>query len=218
MSGRLQVNEIYRSIQGESTWTGIPCTFVRLTGCQLRCTYCDTEHAFYDGRWMTIDDIVGQVADLGPSVVEITGGEPLLQPDCGELARRLLDAGFTVLCETSGSLPIDRLPDGVIRIMDLKCPSSGEVQANDWTNVDRLTQRDEVKFVIGDRADYEWAVDVIGRYDLARRVRFGGLLMSPVFDRMPPASLVDWVLKDRLPVRVQIQLHKVIWEPDRIGV
>ncbi len=167
---------------------------------------------------MTIDKVVEQVTGFGVTLVEITGGEPLLQPACGSLAQRLLDGGFTVLCETSGSLPIDRLPNGVIRIMDLKCPSSSEVEANDWTNIDRLTERDEVKFVIGGRADYDWAAQIIRRHDLVGRVRAGGILMSPVFDRLQAARLVEWVLEDRLPVRVQVQLHKVIWEPDRIGV
>lgn len=218
MTSRLKVNEIYRSIQGESSWAGLPCAFVRLTGCHLRCSYCDTEYAFHEGGWMTIDEIVEQVARFGVTLVEITGGEPLLQPACGTLAQRLLDSGFTVLCETSGALSIDRLPSGVIRIMDLKCPSSGEVEANDWTNIDRLTERDEVKFVIGDRADYDWAATIIQQHELVRRVRAGGILMSPVFDRLQPARLVEWVLDDGLPVRVQVQLHKVIWEPDRIGV
>lgn len=167
---------------------------------------------------MTIDEIVEQVTRFGVKLVEITGGEPLLQPACGALAQRFLDDGFTVLCETSGALPIDRLPSAVIRIMDLKCPSSGEVEANDWTNIDRLTERDEVKFVIGDRADYDWAVKIIRQHDLVGRVRAGGILMSPVFDRLQAARLVEWVLEDRLSVRVQVQLHKVIWEPDRIGV
>ncbi len=218
VSHRLKINEIYQSIQGESSWAGMPCAFVRLTGCHLRCSYCDTEYAFHEGRWMTLDEIVEQVTGFGIRLVEITGGEPLLQPACGPLAQRLLDGGFTVLCETSGALPIDRLPSAVIRIMDLKCPSSGEVEANDWTNIDRLTERDEVKFVIGDRADYDWAVRIIRRHDLVRRVRGGGVLISPVFDRVQPARLVEWVLEDGLPVRVQVQLHKVIWEPDRIGV
>jgi len=218
VSDRLKINEIYRSIQGESSWAGMPCAFVRLTGCHLRCSYCDTEYAFHKGRWMTLDDIVDQVTAFGVTLVEITGGEPLLQPACGALAQRLLDDEFTVLCETSGALPINRLPSAVIRIMDLKCPSSGEVEANDWTNIDRLTERDEVKFVIGDRADYDWSADIIRQHDLVRRVRPGGVLMSPVSGRLEAARIVEWVLEDRLPVRVQVQLHKVIWAPDRIGV
>ena len=138
MSDRLRVNEIYASIQGESSRAGLPCAFVRLTGCHLRCTYCDSEYAFYAGGWMTVDDIIARVTELGLPLVEITGGEPLLQPACGRLAQALLDAGYTVLCETSGSLPIDRLPAGVIKIMDLKCPTSGEVERNDWTNIAKL--------------------------------------------------------------------------------
>ncbi len=215
MPQRLRINEIYRSIQGESSWAGLPCTFVRLTGCHLRCTYCDSAHAFYDGTWMTLDDIVQQVAALGTPLVEITGGEPLLQPDCGRLCTLLLERGCTVLCETSGALPIDRLPVGVIRIMDLKCPSSGEAQRNDWSNIDRLGPRDEVKFVVGSREDYDWSTAVIRAHDLTRRCT---VLMSAVFGCLEPRLLVDWILQDRLAVRFQLQLHKIVWEPSAVGV
>ncbi|HEY3244658.1 MAG TPA: radical SAM protein [Phycisphaerae bacterium] len=243
--GRLRVNEIYLSIQGESSYAGWPCVFVRLTGCHLRCVYCDSEHAFYAGDWMSVDEVVARVRALLPNVeetirtpdaspgpggvhlerqlaggtpaplTEITGGEPLLQPACGDLAQHLMDAGYTVLCETSGALPIDRLPSGVIRIMDLKCPSSGECDANHWPNIDLLTPHDEVKFVIGDRDDYEWSRDVIHRYDLTRRCV---ILMSPVFGAIEPVRIVEWILADHLPVRFQLQMHKFIWAPDTIGV
>ena len=215
MGDRLRINEIYKSIQGESSWAGLPCVFVRLTGCHLRCHYCDTEYAFHEGRWMTLAEILARVSEEDAPLVEITGGEPLLQPACGALARRLLDLGLTVLCETSGALPIDRLPPEVIKIMDLKCPSSGEVERNDWSNIDRLGPRDEVKFVIGDRVDFDWAVDVIKRYDLAERC---GLLMSPVFGEIESSQLVEWVLSEQLPVRFQLQMHKFIWSPTEIGV
>ncbi len=215
MSDRLRVNEIYASIQGESSRAGLPCAFVRLTGCHLRCTYCDSEYAFYAGNWMTVDNIIARVAEFGLPLVEITGGEPLLQPACRPLAQALLDAGYTVLCETSGSLPIDRLPAGVIKIMDLKCPSSGEVERNDWTNIAKLQPHDEVKFVVGDREDFDWAVGVIAQYGLADRCV---LLMAPVFGEIEPRQLAEWIMKQRLPVRFQLQMHKFIWDPAAMGV
>lgn len=212
----LTVTEMYKSIQGESTWAGLPCTFVRLTGCNLRCVWCDTEYAFYGGRKMTIDEIVQACVALDCPLVEITGGEPLLQKNCGLFAQSLLDRGFTVLCETSGAVTIDRLPDEVIKIMDLKCPGSGEVERNDWSNIDRLSPRDEVKFVIADRADYEWSRDVVRRHNLDTRCR--QVLFSPVFGSISPQSLVEWILEDKLPVRFQLQMHKFIWPPDAKGV
>ncbi len=215
MRDRLRVNEIYKSIQGESSWAGLPCVFVRLTGCHLRCHYCDTAYAFHEGRWMTPAEILARVSEYDARLVEITGGEPLLQPACGELARRLLDRGLTVLCETSGALAIDRLPRDVIKIMDLKCPSSGEVKRNDWSNIDRLGPHDEVKFVIGDRADFEWAGKVIERYELAKRCE---VLMSPVFGEIEPLQLAEWILSEELPVRFQLQMHKFLWSPTEIGV
>lgn len=215
MADRLRINEIFRSIQGESTRAGLPCTFIRLTGCHLRCIYCDTEHAFYEGSWHSLDDIATRVHEFGCPLVEITGGEPLLQPACGALARKLLDAGYTVLCETSGSLPIDRLPEGVVRIMDLKCPSSGEVERNDWSNIAKLTPRDEVKFVIGNREDFDWSADVIRKYDLASRCQ---VLISPEFGAMEPRQLAEWILAEAVPARLQLQMHKFIWEPTTIGV
>ncbi len=215
MGDRLRINEIYRSIQGESSWAGLACVFVRLTGCHLRCHYCDTEYAFHEGRWMTLAEILARVSECDAPLVEITGGEPLLQPACGALARRLLDLGLTVLCETSGALPIDRLPPEVIKIMDLKCPSSGEVERNDWSNIDRLGPRDEVKFVIGDRVDFDWAAEVIERYNLAKQC---SVLMSPVFGAIESPRLVEWILTEQLPVRFQLQMHKFIWSPTEIGV
>jgi 7-carboxy-7-deazaguanine synthase len=204
----LRVNEIFLSIQGESTHAGRPCTFVRLTGCNLRCVWCDTAYAFHEGRDMTIDDVLGQVERHGCPTVELTGGEPLLQPDAVPLMRRLLEAGYEVLLETGGSLPIDRVPPGVKRIVDVKCPGSGMVDRNRWANLEDLRPGDELKFVIADREDYDWA---------ARHVRDRGLpgrcpvLFSAVHVDLDPGRLAGWVLEDRLPVRVQVQLHKVLW-------
>ncbi len=224
------VNEIYRSIQGESTWAGLPCVFVRLTGCHLRCGYCDTAYAFHEGGRMTLDEVVEAVTSLAPQaprLVEITGGEPLLQPNVHPLMARLCDTGHTVLVETSGACDISPCDDRVIRIMDLKTPGSGEVERNLWENVEHLRGNDEVKFVLTGRADYDWARQVIGRYDLAARVN--AVLMSavhampegkelPGVSGLPLSDLVEWVLVDGLPVRVQTQLHKIIWPPDRRGV
>jgi len=215
MSGQLRVNEIYKSIQGESRWAGRLCTFIRLTGCQLNCSYCDTRYAKNEGAMMTADDILDRVALLGVPLVELTGGEPLLQSACFPLARKLLDRSYTVLCETSGSLPIDLLPEGVIRIMDLKCPSSGEVDSNDWTNISKLAERDEVKFVIGTRVDFEWANEVINRYQLVDHCE---IAMSPVFGEIDPDKIVQWIMEENLPVRFQPQLHKYIWEPTAASV
>jgi 7-carboxy-7-deazaguanine synthase len=211
----LLVNEVYASIQGESSHSGRLCVFVRLTGCNLRCKWCDTEYAFYEGERRTIDAVAEQVLGYGIPLVEITGGEPLLQKGCSVLARRLLAAGLTVLVETSGALPIDALPSGTIRIMDLKCPSSGECDKNEWRNIVSLTPRDEVKFVIADRADYEWAKDVIGRHDLPRRCP---VLISTVHGAVAPEDVVGWMLADRLDARFQLQMHKYIWGPGRRGV
>ncbi|HRI87662.1 MAG TPA: radical SAM protein [Candidatus Hydrogenedentes bacterium] len=212
----LTITEIYKSVQGESTWAGLPCIFVRLTGCNLRCVWCDTEYAFYGGKKMSVGEVVDACDALDCKLVEITGGEPLLQKHCGTLGQCLLEAGYTVLCETSGALPIDRLPSDVIKIMDLKCPGSGELEKNDWSNIDKLSARDEVKFVIADRADYEWARDIVRKYDLASRCN--QVLFSPVFGPVEPKSLVEWILEDKLPVRFQLQMHKFIWPPDAKGV
>lgn len=213
---KLTVNEIYQSVQGESTWAGLPCVFVRLTFCDLRCTYCDTEYAFYEGRKMDLGEIVQKVRDFGCPLVEVTGGEPLLQPDCVPLLSMLCDAGLTVLLETSGAHDISGVDPRVCRIMDLKTPSSGMCGRNVYDNIACLTPRDEVKFVIGSREDYEWTREKMREYDLAAKV--GAVLLSPVFGRIEPADIVAWMLEDRLPARFQLQMHKFIWEPKARGV
>ena len=217
----LRVTEIFHSIQGESTWSGLPCTFVRLTGCPLRCVWCDTEYAFHGGERVALDAIVAKVRSIGTRLVEITGGEPLVHPNAFRLAEMLLNNGFTVLVETSGSVDVAPLDPRAHKIMDLKCPGSGEVDKNLWDNLDQLTVRDEVKFVLADRTDYEWTRDVIRERELDRRLedgRLAALLVSPVWDGLDLADLARWVLEDRLPVRLQTQLHKHIWEPDARGV
>lgn len=212
----LTVNEIFHSIQGESTHAGEPCVFVRLTACDLRCRWCDTPYAFYEGRRMSVDEVVQAVEAYGCSTVEITGGEPLLQADVHPLMQRLLDEGKTVMLETGGHRSLAPVPSGVIRVMDIKCPGSGESDKTDWDNLARLTRADQVKFVIADRADYEFARDVVRRHDLVRRC--GAVLFSPVHGELEPRRLAEWVLADRLPVRVQLQLHKFIWDPQTRGV
>ena len=217
----LRITEIFHSIQGESTWSGLPCTFVRLTGCPLRCVWCDTEYAFHGGTRLTLDEIVEEVRSIGTSLVEITGGEPLAHPNAYVLAERLLDEGFTVLVETSGAFDVAPLDPRAHRIMDLKCPGSGEVDKNLWENLDHLTGLDEVKFVVLDRTDYEWARDTIVERGLDRRFEegtLGNLLMSPVWGTCDLVDLAGWILEDRLPVRLQTQLHKHIWEPNARGV
>ncbi|MEW5702567.1 MAG: radical SAM protein [Candidatus Zixiibacteriota bacterium] len=211
----LTVNEIYASIQGESSHAGRPCVFVRLTGCNLRCTWCDTEYAFYDGRRMTIDDVMRRIDTYRLPLVEITGGEPLLQPGCAILAELLLSKGKTVLVETSGALPINVLPPGTIRIMDIKCPGSGESEKMDWRNLQWLTSHDEVKFVVANRTDYEWSRDVIGRHDLTR---ICPVLISTAYGRLAPDEVAGWILADRLDVRFQLQWHKYIWDSGTRGV
>jgi 7-carboxy-7-deazaguanine synthase len=213
---RLRVNEIFFSIQGESTWAGRPCAFVRLTGCNLRCAWCDTEYAFYEGRTTTVEEVARRVAGYGCDLVEITGGEPLLQNGVYSLISRLLNTGATVLVETSGAADVSRLDPRVIKVMDLKCPASGECGRNLWSNLEHLTPRDEVKFVVADRGDYEWARDVIITRGLAARVN--AVLMSCVFASLDQARLASWILADRLPVRMQLQMHKYIWPPDARGV
>ena len=212
----LTINEIFHSIQGESTHAGRPCVFVRLTACDLRCRWCDTPYAFHDGRKMSVDEVVADVEARGCDVVEVTGGEPLLQPDVYPLMQRLLDAGKTVLIETGGHRSIAHVPAGVIRIMDIKCPGSGEAAQNDWTNLAHLNANDEVKFVIADRADYEFSRDVVQRERLVDRVN--AVLFSPVHGELDAKELSAWVIADRLPVRVQLQMHKFIWSPTTRGV
>lgn len=214
---RLQITEIYLSVQGESTWSGLPCTFVRLTGCPLRCTYCDTEYAFFGGEKLELDTVMDRVAAIGCPVVEVTGGEPLAQPNCIALLQRLVDAGYKVLLETSGAFPIEPVPHEVVRIVDLKCPSSGEMHRNLPENMAHLQPHDEVKFVIGTREDYEWAVNQIRIHNLESRV--ASVLFSCVFDRLQPAEVIQWMLDDKLwKVRFQLQAHKFIWPPDAKGV
>jgi 7-carboxy-7-deazaguanine synthase len=215
-SERLHINEIFYSIQGESTHAGRPCVFVRLTGCNLRCKWCDTEYAFYEGRRMSVADVAKILDGYGCALVEVTGGEPLLQEGVYPLTEALLDAGKTVMIETSGASDVARLDPRVIKIMDLKCPGSGECERNLWSNLEHLTMRDEIKFVVADRADYEWARDAIVSRNLAARV--SALLLSPVFGQLEPASLAAWILEDRLPARMQLQMHKQIWAPNTRGV
>jgi 7-carboxy-7-deazaguanine synthase len=221
MSEFLRVTEIFHSIQGESTWAGLPCTFVRLTGCPLRCVWCDTEYAFYGGEKMPLADISARVEAIGTRLVEITGGEPLIHKNAFVLAERLLARDFTVLVETSGAIDVSPLDPRVHKIMDLKCPGSGEESRNLWSNLEHLTARDEIKFVVKDRADYEWTRNVIRARALDVRVREGSLralLVSPVWESMDFQQLAEWILEDRLPVRYQIQLHKVIWGASVPGV
>lgn len=217
----LRVTEIFHSIQGESTWAGLPCTFVRLTGCPLRCTWCDTEYSFYGGEKVALGEIVDRVAAIGTPLVEITGGEPLIHPGAFTLAERLLDAGHTVLVETSGAVDVAALDPRAHKIMDLKAPGSGEVGRNLWSNLDHLGAGDEVKVVLRDRADYEWARSTVRERGLVDRVRSGALraiLFSPVWGELSYQDLAEWILADHLPVRYQIQLHKMIWGPETTGV
>ena len=211
----LKINEIYASIQGESSHTGLPCVFIRLTGCNLRCLWCDTAYAFYDGKNLTVEETLQKVETFGLPLVEITGGEPLLQEDVYPLMEALLKKGYRVMLETSGALPIDKVPEKVIKILDIKCPGSGEEKKNHLENLKLLSPHDEVKFVLLDRADYEWSRDLLRKYDLAPSTQ---VLFSPVYDKLNLKDLSQWILKDRLAVRLQTQLHKVIWSKDAIGV
>jgi 7-carboxy-7-deazaguanine synthase len=212
----LTINEIFYSIQGESTRAGRPCVFVRLTACDLRCAWCDTAYAFNEGRKQSVDEVVEAVERHDCPLVEITGGEPLLQEDVYDLMGRLLARGRTVMLETGGHRPIDRVPADVVKIVDIKCPGSGEADRNDWANLDRLSPHDEVKFVISDRADYEFARNVIERRDLASRC--AAVLVSPVHEVLDARVLSEWMLADRLPARLQLQLHKYIWPASMRGV
>ncbi|MGB8353147.1 MAG: radical SAM protein [Chthoniobacteraceae bacterium] len=213
---RLTVNEIYTSIQGESSWAGLRCVFVRLTACDLRCTYCDTEYAFYEGKKRGLQEVIDEVLAIDCPMVEITGGEPLLQKNVLPLMTALCDAGRTVLIETSGAHDISKIDARVHRIMDLKTPGSGECARNLYSNIEYLTQRDEVKFVIGSREDYEWSREQVEKFSLCTRCRT--VLFSPIFGRIQPVEIVDWILEDKLEVRFQLQMHKFIWEPMERGV
>jgi 7-carboxy-7-deazaguanine synthase len=212
----LTVNEIFHSVQGESTYVGRPCVFVRLTGCDLRCSWCDTPYAFHEGTRRELDDVLRQVASYDCPLVEVTGGEPLLQQGVYPLMQRLLDAGRTVLLETGGHRSTARVPPGVVTILDVKCPGSGEGARMDWQNLDRLRPHDEVKFVVAGREDYEFAREVTARHDLATRV--AAVHLSPVHGVLEPRVLAEWALADRLPARIQLQLHKSIWDPQTRGV
>jgi 7-carboxy-7-deazaguanine synthase len=211
----LTVNEIFKSIQGESSFTGLPCIFIRLTGCNLRCTWCDTEYAIYEGKPKSVQDIMDAIEPLGVPLVEITGGEPLLQDEVYDLMNALLAKNYQVLVETGGGISVEKVPERVIKILDVKCPGSGEVSKNLWGNLDHLNPHDEVKFVLADRVDYEWSRGILERTSIHKKVQ---VLFSPVYDKLDLKELAAWVLEDNLPVRVQTQLHKVIWGKDAIGV
>jgi 7-carboxy-7-deazaguanine synthase len=213
--GDLLVHEIYRSLQGESTFAGLPCVFIRLTACHLRCVYCDTPHAFAEGEILTLDEVVARALKLGDSLVEITGGEPLLQPEVYPLMKQLADAGKTVLLETSGAIDIAAVDPRVRVILDIKTPGSGEVDANVWSNVGRLKSTDEVKFVVCDRLDFDWAAGIVLSHRLAERCP---VLFSAAFGQLAPTELAGWILTSRLPVRLQLQQHKILWDPSARGV
>lgn len=211
----LRVTEIFHSIQGESTYVGQPCIFVRLTGCPLRCTWCDTEYSFYGGTTLSIDEILNKVREYGCQLVEVTGGEPLAQPEALPLIARLCDAGYTVLIETSGAIDVQPVDQRAKLILDVKCPGSGMTDRMHWPNLDRVTAKDEAKFVLASRADYEWARGIVAQYRLVERCT---VLFSPVFGSLDLRPLAEWILADRLPVRFQLQMHKYIWAPDMRGV
>jgi 7-carboxy-7-deazaguanine synthase len=211
----LKINEIYASIQGESSHTGLPCVFIRLTGCNLRCSWCDTAYAFYEGSNLTLKDTILQVESFSLPLVEITGGEPLMQEDVYLLMNELLNKGYQVMLETGGALSIEKVPEKVIKILDIKCPGSGEEKKNNLENLKFLAPHDEVKFVLLDRADYEWSRDLLGKYNLPNYVE---VLFSPVYDKLKLKDLSQWILEDKLPVRLQTQLHKVIWSKNATGV
>ncbi len=213
-SMKLKIHEIFHSLQGESTRVGLPTVFVRLTGCPMRCVYCDTAYAFSGGSNMEIDDIVAKVAEYGTHYVTVTGGEPLAQKDCHVLLKDLCDAGFSVSLETGGAIDISKVDQRVSVILDVKTPASGEMENNIWTNLDHLKATDEVKFVLCNRADYEWAKALVAKDKLADKCT---VLFSPVYQQVNPTELAEWVLADKLPVRMQIQLHKVLWG-ERPGV
>ncbi len=211
----LRLIEVYTSVQGESTFAGLPCTFVRVAGCNLRCTWCDSTFTFTGGQWRTVDEVVADVDRLGIPLVELTGGEPLVHRAAVPLMQRLVDRGYQVLLETSGSRDTSEVPAPVHVILDLKPPDSGEERANLWSNIDNLKPIDEVKFVVASRRDYEWALEIMSRHDLSSRCT---VLLSPAFGLVNPRDLVAWMLADRVPARLSVQVHKVIWPPDERGV
>ena len=211
----MKINEIFKSIQGESSFAGIPTVFVRLTGCNLRCQWCDTKYAYDEGVDLIVDEVIGRVNAFGSQFVQITGGEPLLQEEVYELMDRLLNMDYNVSLETNGSINLSSVDKRVVKIIDIKCPSSGESDRMDFGNINYLTKSDEIKFVINDRDDYNWAKEIIDRYNLIKRCN---ILISPVFGGIEPRELAEWILEDNLNVRLQIQLHKLIWRPEMRGV
>ena len=211
----LKINEIFYSIQGESSYAGMPCVFVRLTYCNLRCNYCDTEYAFYEGKDYSIERILEEVKNYNCRLVEVTGGEPLMQEEIHDLLKALCDEGYAVMLETGGSLIIKEVDERVKIIMDFKCPSSGMMKKNLFENTDYLKSNDEVKFVIGDRGDYEWSKEIIEKYSLSTKCV---VLFSAVFDKLEPITLAQWILDDKLNIKFQLQMHKYIWHPDTKGV
>ena len=211
----LKINEIYYSVQGESTHAGRPCIFIRLTYCNLRCTYCDSEYTFYEGKDMEITHIMNEIKQWDCNLVEVTGGEPLFQDKCINLLNELVNSNYEVMLETGGSLSISDVPKEVIKIVDFKCPSSAMEKKNLWSIVEDLQPYDEVKFVIGNREDFDWAKDRIAEYSLDKICT---LLFSPTFEKIDPQLMVEWILAENLPVRMQMQMHKMIWSPDKQGV
>jgi len=211
----MKVNEIFKSIQGESTFVGLPCIFIRLSGCNLRCSYCDTQYAYEEGFEISIPEFLKKIQDYGCPLVEITGGEPLLQEETFELVKELINRGYKVLIETNGSIGLKRLDRRAIKVMDIKCPSSGMSDKMNWGNISFLSKMDQIKFVIGSKDDYEWAKDVIKKYSLIDKVE---VLFSPSFGRLEPKTLAEWILQDNLNIRFQLQVHKYIWESNRRGV
>ncbi len=211
----MKITEIYSSIQGETQYAGLPCTLVRTTGCDLRCGYCDTAYAFHGGRDMSVDDVVTEVVRLGPTLVLLTGGEPMLQRDIGVLAERLLGAGRRVMIETSGAHDLARLPQPVIRIVDVKTPGSGESHRMRWQILPELRPMDAAKFVVADEPDYRWAREVVAKYELATRTE---VLFSPVHGRLNPQDLIAWMLRDGVQARLNLQLHKYVWSAETRGV
>jgi 7-carboxy-7-deazaguanine synthase len=209
MTHSLRITEIFYSLQGESNTVGLPTVFIRLTGCPLRCVYCDTAYAFTGGKKMTLADILADVEQYGGKYITVTGGEPLAQPACLELMTQLLDKGYTVSLETSGALDVSAVDPRAIKVMDIKTPSSGEMDKNRYANIEHLTTHDQIKFVIGNDADYSWSKSILSEYNLLNRCE---ILFSPVMGQQNPTELADKILSDRLPVRFQIQLHKLLWD------
>tara|TARA_Y100001970_G_C14215701_1_gene849520 strand:+ start:643 stop:1284 length:642 start_codon:yes stop_codon:yes gene_type:complete len=212
---KLKINEIFYSIQGESSYTGLPCIFIRLTYCNLRCSYCDTEYAFYDGKDMTIGNILSEIKKYPTNLVMVTGGEPLIQDYCINLIKELINKKYSVMLETSGSLKLDKVPKKVIKIVDFKCPSSNMKHKNDWTILSNINKNDEIKFVIGNKEDYDWSKKMIQKYKLKELC---SILFSPVYNKIDIKDLAKWILRDGINVRLQSQLHKHIWGAEAIGV